>query len=195
MRYYKNYYLYLVYDNGEYIYYLRDVEAFRKQYQENIGLFNASKLRPMTYAELIYVATYFATRDKYAYVTRYPAIEIGSTVPCKVHLGTTSPSRKVKLTETGFGETDYRTLPEYPVLGASFVDSTILHPSILKGLGADFDGDTVSVNGVISVEANEEIRKHLSSKERFIHANGSLFPKRTDLIDLTIFNLSRDPVN
>ena len=191
----KRFYLYLVYDTGEYVYYLRDVEAFRQYYSEKIGLFNPAKLRPMTYAELIYYATYFATRDKFAYVTRYPAIEIGSTVPCRVHLGTTSPSRKVRFTETAFGETDYRTLPEYPVIGASFVDSTILHPSILKGLGADFDGDTVSVNGVISVEANEEIRKHLSSKERYIHANGGLFPAKTDLISLTIFNLSRDPAN
>ena len=53
----------------------------------------------------------------------------------------------------------------------------------------------MSVNGVLSEEANEECRKYLNSKERFLHANGSLYPKRTDLIELTIFNLSRDPVH
>lgn len=134
----KKYYLYLVYDDGQYIYNFRDIEAFRQMYAK-IGLFNPAKIHPMTYAELLYLATYITTVDKYAYVTRYPAIEIGSTVPCKVHLGTTAPSRKVTVSTLAFGETRDFILPEYPVLGASFVDSTILHPSILKGLGADFD--------------------------------------------------------
>ena len=190
----KKFYMSLIYDDGDEVYSLRDVEAFRQSYS-GTKMFNPAKLRPMTYAELIYMSVYLATVDKFAYVTRYPAIEIGSTVPCKVHIGTTSPSRKVKLINTAFEETINITLPEYPVIGASFVDSTILHPSILKGLNADFDGDTVSVNGIISVEANEEVRKHLLSKERFIHANGELFASKTDLANLTIFNLSRDPVN
>ena len=55
--------------------------------------------------------------------------------------------------------------------------------------------DTVSVNGILSVEATEEIKNHLNSRERFIHANSSLFAGKTDLIQLTIFNLSRDPAN
>ena len=134
----KKFYMSLIYDDGDEVYSLRDVEAFRQSYS-GTKMFNPAKLRPMTYAELIYMSVYLATVDKFAYVTRYPAIEIGSTVPCKVHIGTTSPSRKVKLINTAFEETISITLPEYPVIGASFVDSTILHPSILKGLGADFD--------------------------------------------------------
>ena len=55
--------------------------------------------------------------------------------------------------------------------------------------------DTVSINGIISEEATEEVKKYLNSKERYLHANGSLMPKMTDLIALTIFNLSRDPVS
>ena len=188
----KKYYMYLIYDTGTDIWLVRDLEEFKRAYAA-IGVYNQAYLRPLTYADLFYICGFLTTEHRYAYVTRYPAIEIGSTVPCKVHLGSTAPSRKV--TYRSILNKDIALLPEYPVIGAAFVDSTVLHPSILKGLTADFDGDTVSVNGVLSNEANEEIRKHLDSKERYIHANGSLMPQRTDLISLTIFNLARDPID
>ena len=151
----KKYYLYLVYDNGDAIYTFRDIEAFRKYYSP-IGLFNPSRIHPLTYAELLYITTYVAVHDKYAYVTRYPAIEIGSTVPCKVHLGTTSPSRKVTYFEFSKTDTTGHLLPEYPVLGGAFVDSTILHPTILKGLGADFDGNCVVGSTTTKIRYTDE---------------------------------------
>ena len=187
----KPYYLYMVYDTKDTIRFVRSVSQLMNEFQEKHIPYKASCLRPMTYAELIYAATYRATMDKCAIVTRYPAMEIGSAVPCKAHLMSSNPSRTVTVILAG--GTDEMVLPEYPILGKPFNDSAVLHPSILKGLGADFDGDTVSVNGVLSKEANKEIYEHLDSIERFVHPNTSLFPKHTDLIALTVFNLSRDP--
>ncbi len=53
--------------------------------------------------------------------------------------------------------------------------------------------DTASSNGVLSKQANQEINEYLDSVGRYIHSNGKLMHGTTDLIKLTIFNLSRNP--
>lgn len=212
----KEYYMYLVYDTGDTVYKVRSVDELKATLRDMKLPYHEKNLRPMTYVELIYIATFLATEDKYSYVTRYPAIEIGSTVPCKTHVLTTSPSRMVKLhlkqqeeeTVSGFVKhsTDQKMivtnastgakallLPKYPVINARYNDSTTIHPSIMKGLNADFDGDTVTVSGMLSTEATEEARKYLGDKARYIDTNGNLFACKTDIMDLTLFNLSRDP--
>jgi hypothetical protein len=187
----EEFYFYMVYDDDTNIWITRSVAELVNHFKEHHKPFDSSKLRPITYVEMIYIAVFMATLGKCATVTRYPAMEFGSDVPCKAHIISTNPARTVYL--QSLDGVDIVRLPEYPIINASFIDSAVLHPSILKGLGADFDGDTVSVNGVLSKEANEEIYRHLDSVERFVHSNGSLFAKHTDLVALTVFNLSRDP--
>lgn len=188
----KPYWLMLVYDDKNKITLVRSASNFMTKCKERGIIFNPDKLRPITYCEMLYMATYRATMGKCATVTRYPAIEIGSDVPCKAHIISTNPGRTVRVyTEENEGG---HMLPEYPVINKPFIDSAVLHPSILKGLGADFDGDTVSVNGILSEEANKEVNDYLNSLNRYIHTNGSVMPKHDDLVALTIYNLSRDPV-
>ena len=144
---------------------------------------------------MFYIALYRATNKRAATITRYPAIGVGSDVPCKCHLVSTRPSRKVTLINQSNNMATI-DLPEYPVLGKQSIDSTQVHPCTLDprmGLGGDFDGDTISANGILTTEANEETNKYLDSKARYIHTNGSFFTGKTDLISLTLFNLTRDP--
>ena len=56
-----------------------------------------------------------------------------------------------------------------------------------------YDGDTASSNGVLSKQANQEVTEHLNSTTRYIGTNGRLMHGTTDLVKLTVFNLSRDP--
>ncbi len=53
--------------------------------------------------------------------------------------------------------------------------------------------DTASSNGVLSKQANQEVTEHLNSTTRYIGTNGRLMHGTTDLVKLTVFNLSRDP--
>ena len=139
---------------------------------------------------MLYVATYAATIDKHVTITRYPVLEVGSTYPSKVHLASTDKSRVVTCKQP-FAEVDIQ-LPHYPIVGRRSIDSTQLHPSRLKGLGADFDGDTVSVNSILSKEANEECAEYLNTIRNTIGANGRLaYGWSTDLVTLTFFNLSK----
>lgn len=189
----KGYYLYMVYDDTEVIYLTRSVSEVINKIKDKVGVYDPQKLRPLTYAEMFYIAAYRATYDKTSLITRYPAIEVGSEVPNRVHLISTNPARKINLFST-MDDDNWIMLPEYPIINNTFVDSLIPHPQILGGLGMDFDGDTASSNGVLSKQANQEVNEYLDSVGRYIHSNGKLMHGTTDLIKLTIFNLSRDPV-
>ena len=133
----KVYWMYLVYDTGDTIEIFRNLDDFIERYKR----FNPNKeivldnIRPLTYLEMMYLATEQATNNKYATVTRYPAIEIGSIYPSKVKIGSTVPSREIIYKINGYEI----SLPHYPVLGNAYLDSTVFHPSQAAGLGADYD--------------------------------------------------------
>ena len=186
----KPYYMFLVYDDGDVVYHYRNTSEFQEWYEKNGHKFHPDQQRPLTYIEMLYVATYAATIDKHVTITRYPVLEVGSTYPSKVHLASTDKSRVV-ICKQPFAEVDIQ-LPHYPIVGRRSIDSTQLHPSRLKGLGADFDGDTVSVNSILSKEANEECAEYLNTIRNTIGANGRLaYGWSTDLVTLTFFNLSK----
>ena len=55
------------------------------------------------------------------------------------------------------------------------------------------DGDTVSVDGIISKEANEEVENYLDSPSRYVRTNGTLYMGFSDLQTLMLANMTRDP--
>jgi hypothetical protein len=139
------------------------------------------------------MATYEAVRGKHVLITRYPITGASSIYPSKVHLLSTDPSTELSVINAANGEINI-TLPHYPVKGMPSIDSTVLHPSKLAGLGGDHDGDTVNVNGVLSDDANAECDKHLSSVASVVGVNGKLVAGlNTDLCALTFYNMSRIP--
>jgi hypothetical protein len=91
-------------------------------------------------------------------------------------------------------EDEFIILPEYPILGNEYVDSLVLHFCKLKGLTGDYDGDTVSMNGVMSDDSNKQISDYLASKRSMVDANGELIDGGfTDNIKMTLMNMTKDP--
>lgn len=189
----KFYYLFLVYDTGESVYLFRSVEDFTTFMKDNHNVdVDRKYIRPLTYMEMLYLATFRATAGKFMTFTRYPAIEIGSIYPTRIKVGTTIPSRKVRFMSQ-YDEKEIE-LPMYPILGKPHLDSTIIHPGQTKGLGADYDGDTGSLNSVMSVEGTAECEAYLNSTKSLVTPDGKFIKSlQTDLTGLTFFNLSRDP--
>jgi hypothetical protein len=191
----KLYWLFLVYDDGDKIYILRNISDFTEFMNNKNHPVDPSKIRPLTYVEMIYLATYRATYDKHCTITRYPAIEMGSIYPSKIKIGTTLPSRKVKFSSQ-YNDDYFIELPCYPILGKPYLDTTIIHPAHRAGLNADYDGDTISANGIMSDEANVECREYLNKPRSIISTDGKFIKSAsTDLTDITFFNLTRDPNN
>jgi hypothetical protein len=187
----KFYYLYLVYDIGSRIIITRSVVELKKMLEDLHECYEPTKLRPITYIEFFYITGYFATMHKNAELCRYPAEKLGNVMPCRIHLMSTTPSRTVKLQL--FENQDPLELPEYPAMNVKFVDSIQVHSSMEPGLGADHDGDTGSLNMILSDEANEEVDKYCNSPGRWINTAGGGQIDLLYLEPMPIYNLTRDP--
>ena len=179
----ESYYLGLVLDLGDTIY--TSTESY-KQFETLKG-YRKEKVRPITWVEIMYICTYFSCYTKHVHVTRYPVIGDRSTYPTKVHLCSTIPGRVIQY-KSVFDE-EVWTFPEYPILGNAYQDTVQVGFDRLEGLVADFDGDTVSVNGVLSEEANEECKRYLESSLALINTQRNLMiGSLTKTSKLTLYN-------
>jgi hypothetical protein len=151
-------------------------------------------LHPLTFCELLYLSTYREMNKLPAFVTRYPITGMGSIVPSKLHVKTTIRSEQRK--ELGpdwspLGD-DYVAY-EFPIEGGEFVNSIAPHTSKLARLGADFDGDTSSMNVTYTDESIREIDEFLNSKRAYVGTDGRPIASiAISTVDLVLYNLTGD---
>lgn len=130
--------------------------------------------RRLTWCDVIYMATCEAVKDKHVMLTRYPIDTSYNTIYTKVHVSTTKETEGVVVN----GEF-YRWYPKIREedIGSNtsnrFIDTLNLSNLHLKGLGGDYDGDSVSCKGVWFVESNEEIDAFIKSKKFLINLGGT----------------------
>lgn len=157
----KKYYFSKVYEKSDKKIYIYRTKTELMSYLkiEDESLIDKEKIRYLTWTELLYIVAYKATNDKYAFITRYPAIEDGSIFPAKIQILTTSPSRQIDIV---FFNNEIH-FPRYPITGEKYIDTFAVHVSRLGALGMDFDGDTGSVTSLMSDDANEELEKYNNS--------------------------------
>lgn len=127
-------------------------------------------VRPINLVELLYLSGYREWNKYTGYVTRYPVTGIGSCYATTVYVKTTIR-----------GEMRQELGPDWQPLGESYTalefprydpiayqDSLVIPATRLRGLDADFDGDTASFNAVYTAEAVAEVNKYLSTKAAFV---------------------------
>ena len=182
-------YLVMVHDTGTEISLFRNVDDV----ENALGYKpKAQNIRPITWFEAFYLVAQQAAQHRYMFITRYPVISDESTYPTKIHLVTTEPARVVQFHDL-LSNALSQTYPQYPILGKPYVDSVIPHAGRLGGLGADYDGDTVSANFIMSKEANDEIRDYLSRLTSYISVTKSFITGGgTDIINLMIANMTKN---
>lgn len=147
---------------------------------------------PITYAELLYLSGYREWNRLTCTVTRYPISGLGSTYPSTVYLKTTVEGdirRELNDEWEPKGE-DYIAY-EFPRAGIPFFDTIGVNPNRLVGLNADFDGDTVSCNFLMSDDAEAEIHKYFDQPTGYIDPRGGLQMFGTDTIDWLLRGLTR----
>jgi hypothetical protein len=136
------------------------------------GTKNPSPLyqRRLTWCDVFYMATVEATKDKHVLITRFPIDSFSNQITTKILVSST------KETEPMYVENEFYKY--YPKIresdigkdtSNSFVDTLQLSNLYLDGMGADFDGDTVTCKGVYTNEANDELEQFMNSKENFIN--------------------------
>ena len=75
--------------------------------------------------------------------------------------------------------------------GDKFIDTMMISNLFLPGIGGDYDGDTVTVRGVYTVEANDELEKHMHSKANFIDIGGMNVRYSSGDAIQSLYNLTR----
>ena len=180
----KFYYLFMVYDTGDRVYIVRNVSEFKTLWEQAGKTYDATKMRPLTNAEMLYIAAYSALKGTCGTVTRYPVLDNQGIYVSKTHVMTTVPARIVRLCRDIEDTPEDIILPEYPIFGKKFVDALMLHPTRLKSLGADFDGNCLVGETEVEVRFTNDF---ISGCKEFCGGKTDILAK-IDALENSVYN-------
>lgn len=155
--------------------------------------FSRKDVSPITLCELLYLSGYDRWNSYYTQVTRYPITGIDSIYPSRIYTKTTINGEvRYELDYNWQRNSTAKPALEFPKRELNaFLDSQSPHSSRLKGLGADFDGDTGSSTTIMTDEALEENRKYLASRKAWVSPDGRLRASASyDTIELVVLNMT-----
>ena len=130
--------------------------------------------RDLTWVDILYIAAVAATEDKIGVITRYPVDSYFNQLYTKIHI-----SSMVKTEPMVINGKFYRWYPSISQqdIGSNtsnkFIDTLSMANPYCILMGADYDGDQITLKMPYSVEANEELKKYMDSKAQFITLSGS----------------------
>lgn len=152
-------------------------------------------VEPLSLIELLYLSGYKEWLRYRVVVARYPVATIDSAYPSTIYVKTTAVAeQRMELNNEWEPMGKDYIAPEFPTKKPlSFIDSQQVSSIKIKGLGADFDGDTASALFIYSEEAIEEINKHLASREAHVDSNNKVRSKlNLEVLALVLRNLTGD---
>ncbi|QQM18075.1 viral RNA polymerase beta-prime subunit [Staphylococcus phage MarsHill] len=145
----------------------------RQGKRHKVKLFENTLGRTFTVIDLLYIAATEICEDKHVVYSRYPIENFRNVAPAKIKILTTVDTIP-EITLDDIVLKDYpKVVHEYPVDEDVFIDTAIIHNSYAGALGADFDGDMISIRSLWTVEANKEANKLLNKKTNYLNYTGN----------------------
>lgn len=138
-----------------------------------LEMFKKELGRDFTLMDLLFLATNEIIQNKHVYVTRYPIETFQNIYPSKISILSTRKTVAQSVNNTYFPNYPY-IIPDYPCKSSDLIMTVVMNNSYLGELGADYDGDTVSLRGVYSVEANAEAERLIYAKTNLLDQSGTL---------------------
>jgi hypothetical protein len=148
-------------------------------------------IRPLTMCEIFYIVAINTIKDKSILTTRYPVEDYHNIYPSLMNI--------IPFTKTGKIEIEGNIYPRFPIvtkddltdknIESKFIDTFKVFPSYLSYLQGDYDGDTVSIQGVFT--KNSGSKEFIYSKTNIINIGGGLVSKVGDITGHTIYALTR----
>lgn len=133
------------------------------------------RCRPITWAEFWYYAFSDVVPMLGATLTRYPITGPESVYYTKIYMKTTTPGRVMKELNDEWEENNAcKVFNEWPSYGLDFMDSMQPYPTRHAGLGADHDGDTVSLNIVYLDDSCKEVDDYYDSIDSVLSPTGGV---------------------
>lgn len=130
--------------------------------------------RPITITDVLYLATVDVCEKRHVMVSRYPVGTDKGIFFSKINVQSTKNHIHVV-----FNGKDYPRYPdinlsiEHDKVGVQFIDTLVFSNSHCEGMGADYDGDQLSVRGIWTDEANEEAETIMNSKTAALNITGT----------------------
>lgn len=169
----------LIYNDGKYARFLQDIRDLPDHLDKK-------HVAPITMTELLYLSVGRLSGQIPAFATRYPIQGYGGIYPAFMKLFTTDKSLQVQELDEHWQPIE-GVLHSFPVKGSVFINGMIIHQSHMALLGSDFDGDTMSLQAVLTDEAIEEVHKLLGSKSYYLdNERRILFSNATDILEATL---------
>ena len=166
----------LIYNDGQNVRLMKDIGELPEHLsREHVSV--------ATLAEFLYMSVWQMSGVTPGFITRYPINGYGGIYPCWIKVRTSTRTVSLRLLDEAWQDSGL-TLPSFPVRGADFFNGISVHQSHMGLLGADFDGDTISLVAVQTDEAIEEVKRTLRSKSYYLNnENRAIFSNSTDVID------------
>lgn len=149
--------------------------------------------RAMTYTDLLYLACVETCEHRHVMVSRYPVGTDKGIYFNKIRVQSTRKHMNVI-----FNGKEYKYYPvidfkvPHEKVGVQFVDTLVYSNSHLDGMGADYDGDQVSVRGIWSDEANLEAEQIMKSKMAVLNITGTNSKVVAKELNSSIYELTKE---
>lgn len=169
--------------------------AFRGRYTNESAEESGLVVRPMTWTDLLFIATSEITSDKHAMVTRYPILDNFGIFIARIRISST-----MKTVPMNVNGTIYKWYPDIDLkmskreVSNNFIDTMRFSNSYLEGLDGDYDGDQTTVKVIWTQEGNEECERIMNSKSFFLSSNGKNIRGCGLELDQTFYVLTKNPV-
>ena len=177
----------ILHDENDKEYYMQFKGNYTNDKLEGEGIYT----RTLTWCDVFYVAACRAVKDKMAIITRYPVdINFNSIVTQLVISSTTETEPMYynneffkyypKIREDDIGKsTDY-----------TFIDTMRICNIYLPGMTGDYDGDTVTVKGIYTEEANKELKEFANNKVNFTSMQSNNIRSSAEQVAQSVYNLT-----
>lgn len=134
--------------------------------------------RLLTWCDIFFWAANDVTKGKHVLITRYPIDSFYNQFPTRIRVASTVETEPMIVTT--FHDKFYKAYPkisqkdvmERVDTSNKFKDTLNLCNAYLNSIVGDYDGDQVTVKGIYSNEANDELDKQMRSKVHYISLNG-----------------------
>ena len=167
----EDHYLALMYQDDQYFKIFRDIDELPER-------LDRKNVRPLTYCELMYLCNYSGWNKLRGVTSRYPILGLGSIYPTTLYIKTTLKGLALRELDHNWEplEGDEYLAAQFPdtVNRGPFMETLACHPSAIQGLGADYDGDMMSLLILTTDQALKEIDDYFNSRIGIIGPRGKL---------------------
>jgi hypothetical protein len=145
----------------------------KEQYASGIRENGNTMERDMTWVDIFYMAACAAAEDKVAIISRYPIDSYFNQLYTKMHISSMNKTEPMVINGVFY---QWFTKIRQNDIGSNtankFIDTLQLCNPYCILMGADYDGDQVTLKVAWTIEANQELLKYMNSNAQFITMAG-----------------------